>query len=223
MMFKKILIAEDHQSANISVRKMLEEVGVMDPDYVYYCDDALQKVQLAIGKGEPYDLLITDLYFAPEDHRQEKIAGGAALIDAVRAVQPEICVLVFSLEGKIAVIEPLYTAGNIDGYVQKGRGDARELTEAINRIFGNERYYPRFYLGATRKENVHDFSAYDLKVISLMVGGMRQKDIPDYLREHGIKPAGLSSLEKRLNEIRAALKFTNNEQLVAYCKGMGIV
>jgi two-component system capsular synthesis response regulator RcsB len=222
-MIKKVLIAEDHESANISVRKMLEEVEIRDPDYVYYCDDALVRVQKSKERGEPYDLLITDLYFDQEDHRQEKIANGAALIDAVREVQPDLRVLVFSAEGKVAVIDALYTRSNIDGYVRKGRGDARELQVAINQIFGNERYFPRFYIDATRKENVHDFTPYDIKLISLMAGGMRQKDIPDYLKKHGIKPSGLSSLEKRLNEIRAALNFTNNEQLVAYCRGMGIV
>jgi len=222
-MIKKVLIAEDHESANISVQKTLEEVGVAYPDYVYYCDDALIRVQKAVEKGEPYDLLITDLYFDQEAHRQEKISGGAALIDSVRKVQPELRILVFSAEGKIPVIETLYTQGNIDGYVRKGRGDARELQAAIIMISGNERYFPRFYVDATRKENVHDFTPYDIQIISLMAAGMRQKDIPDYLRQHGIKPAGLSSLEKRLNEIRAALNFTNNEQLVAYCRGMGIV
>lgn len=221
-MVKKILIAEDHESANISVRKTLEEAGIADPDYVYYCDDALVRVQKAKERGEPYDLLITDLYF-DQDHRQEKITDGAALIDAVRAVQPDLRVLVFSAEGRIALIEALYKRGNIDGYVRKGRGDARELQIAINRIFGNEQYFPRFYIDATRQENVHDFTSYDIQVISLMAGGMRQKDIPYYLEEHDIKPWGLSSLEKRLYEIKTALNFTNNEQLVAYCKEMGIV
>jgi two-component system capsular synthesis response regulator RcsB len=43
------------------------------------------------------------------------------------------------------------------------------------------------------------------------------------LQENQIKPSGLSSLEKRLNHIREVLNFSNNEQLIAYCKDMGIV
>ena len=65
-MIKKVLIAEDHESANISVQKTLDEMGILDPDYVYYCDDALVRVQKAMEAGEPYDLLITDLYFDTE-------------------------------------------------------------------------------------------------------------------------------------------------------------
>jgi len=221
-MIKKVLIAEDHESSNISVRKTLEELGIGDPNYVYYCDDALVRIQKAIEAGEPYDLLITDLSF-DADHRSQIIATGAALIAAVRVAQPELRVLVFSVEGKVATIDALYTAANIDGYVRKGRHDAKELKAAIARINENERYFPQWYVQATRQENVHDFTSYDITIISLMAQGMKQKNIPDYLERNKIKPAKLSSIEKRLNEIRQALKFTNNQQLVAYCKDMGIV
>jgi two-component system, NarL family, captular synthesis response regulator RcsB len=221
-MIKKVLIVEDHESASISVQKTLEEMKVVDPDYVYYCDDAFLKIRKAREGGEPYDLLITDLYF-DADHHTQKIEGGAALIHAARAVQPELRVLVFSAEGKIGVIQKLYSTENIDGYVRKGRNDAKELKLAIGQIAANERYYPRFFILATRQENVHEFTGYDITIISLMAAGMRQKDIPEYLEKNQIKPAGLSSVEKRLNHIREALSFTNNEQLVAYCKQMGIV
>jgi two-component system, NarL family, captular synthesis response regulator RcsB len=221
-MIQKVLIVEDHESANISVQKTLQETGIGDPDYVHYCDDALIRIQKAKEVGERYDLLITDLYF-DADHRTQQIEGGAALIHAARAVQPELRVLVFSAEGKIGAIQQLYATGNIDGYVRKGRNDAKELKLAIGRIAGNERYYPRFYILATRQENVHEFTRYDITIISLMAGGMRQKNIPAYLAQNHIKPVKLSSVEKRLKFIREALSFTNNEQLVAYCKQMGIV
>jgi len=221
-MFNKVLIAEDHESANISVQKTLEEMGIVDMEYVYYCDDALVRIQKAVDAGDPYDLLITDLYF-DADHREMKIDGGTALIPAARAVQPALRILVFSAEGRISVIETLYTEGNIDGYVRKGRSDAKELKTAITQVTGNERYFPRFYLEALRRDNGHDFTTYDITVVTLLAEGLKQKAIADYLLEHGIKPARLSSLEKRLKEIRTALKFTSNMQLVAYCKEMGIV
>jgi two-component system capsular synthesis response regulator RcsB len=221
-MIKKVLIAEDHESANISVQKTLEDIGIASPDYVYYCDDALQRIQNAMGKGESYDLLITDLYFEA-DHRQQKITDGTALIHAIRERFPELRILVFSAEGDPGVIEPLYSTENIDGYVRKGRGDAGELKVAIARIAAGNQYFPRFYLSAIRQQNVHDFSAYDITIISLMARGMRQKDLPAYLEKHKIKPAGLSSVEKRLKHMREGLNFSNNEQLVAYCKDMGIV
>src|SRR5579872_1410470 len=142
MMIKKVLIAEDHESSNISVQRTLEELGIRDPDYVYYCDDALVRVQKGLEVGDPYDLLITDLYF-DADHRSQTLGDGAALIDAVQVFQPELRILVFSAESKVGVIEALYSLGNVDGYVRKGRNDAKELKAAIAKIGGNERYFPQ--------------------------------------------------------------------------------
>jgi two-component system capsular synthesis response regulator RcsB len=221
-MIKKVLIAEDHESANLSVQKTLEELGIERPDYVYYCDDALLKIQKGIQDGRPYDLLITDLYFE-DDHTRQKLLDGAALIEAARKVQPDIKVLVFSAEGKPTVIETLFEKLAVDGYVRKARNDGRELKTAIEIMDTDQRYFPRHLGQLIGRKNAHEFTEFDVTILTLMAEGMRQKDIPAYLREHKIEPSGLSSVEKRLNHIRDVLQFTSNEQLIAYCKDMGIV
>ena len=221
-MIKKVLIAEDHESASISVQKTLEEMGLAEADYVYYCDDALIRIRKAKEGGDGYDLLITDLYFDP-DHLKQKISGGAELIVEARKDQPDLRVLVFSAEGRNDIIDALYRVQGIDGYVRKGRNDSKELRVAIKQIARGERYFSRQWVMAARQHNGHDFTAYDITIISLMAMGVRQKDIPAHLEQKQIRPAGLSSVEKRLNLIREMLNFSNNEQLVAYCKDMGIV
>jgi DNA-binding NarL/FixJ family response regulator len=221
-MIKKVLIAEDHESANISIRKTLEEMGITDTDYVYYCDDALQRIQKSQQDNESYDLLITDLYFE-EDHRVQKISGGAALIQASREVQPELKVLVFSATSEAATIEMLFNKLDIDGFVRKARNDAKELKLAIDHIDRNQRYFPRHLVQLIKKKNTHDFTDFDVAIITLLSQGVRQKDIPVYLQQKQIRPTGLSSIEKRLNRMKEELNFSNNEQLVAYCKDMGII
>jgi len=221
-MIKKVLIAEDHESANISVQKTLEELDIVQTDYVFYCDDALARIQKAKQDDQSYDLLITDLYFE-DDNRAQKISEGAALITAARQVQPDLKVLVFSAESKAAVIEMLFSKQEIDGYVRKARNDAKELKSAIDCIVKNQRYFPRRLAEMVKQKNAHEFTEFDITIISLLAQGMRQKDIPSYLQEKRIRPSGLSSIEKRLNHIREVLSFSNNEQLVAYCKDMGIV
>lgn len=221
-MIRKVLIAEDHESANISLQKTLEELGIADPDYVYYCDDALHRIEKSKRDHLSYDLLITDLYFE-EDYRVQKLAGGTELIEAARAVQPDLKILVFSAESKAAIIEALFNKHEIDGYVRKARNDAKELKQAIISIAQNQRYFPRYLTQLVRQKNAYAFTEYDITIISLLAEGMRQKDIPRYLQDHHIRPAGLSSLEKRLNHIKEVLEFSKNEQLVAYCKDMGII
>lgn len=221
-MIQKILIAEDHETANISVQKTLEELGIASPDYVYYCDDALLKIKKALEAGSSYDLLITDLYFE-KDHREQQLNGGEALIEAVRKLQPEIKILVFSAESKPLLIERLFGQLQIDGYVRKARGDARELMKAINTIKEHQRYIPALVAEQSRHKKAHDFTPYDVTILSLMVAGKKQQEVSDYLKENNISPAGLSSIEKRLKYIKEALDFTTNEQLIAHCIKIGIL
>jgi two-component system capsular synthesis response regulator RcsB len=221
-MMYKVLIAEDHESTNISLQRTLEELNILDADYTYYCDDALQKTQLAVEKNAPYDLLITDLYFE-DDGRPQKISGGEALITELKRFQPALHILVFSAESRASIIDNLFTNLDIDGFVRKARNDAKELKLAIESLFNNQRYLPRQIAQHIKQNNTHDFTVFDITIISLMAKGMRQKDIPGYLKKQQIRPSGLSSIEKRLNQIKEALNFSNNEQLVAYCKDMGIV
>ena len=105
-MIDKIIIAEDQEIANLSVQRTMEELRIPQVDHAFYCDDALQKITVARQKGEPYDLLITDLYFE-SDGIAQKIAGGFDLVREVRAIQPKIRILVFSAENRPASPAPL--------------------------------------------------------------------------------------------------------------------
>ena len=221
-MITRVLIAEDHQIVNRSIQAATEEFGIKEVDHAFYCDEALQKVVLKIDKGRPYDLLITDLYFE-SDNQVQQINDGAQLIVAVRKKQPDIRVLVFSAEGRPQVIEDLFKDLKIDGFVRKARNDSKELELALQAISENKIYYPRQLLLSKQSRNSFNFTDYDITIISLLADGLRQKDIPAYLTENNIKPSSMSSLEKRLNHIRESLEFTKNEQLVAYCKDMGII
>lgn len=221
-MINKVLIAEDHESTNISLQKTLEELEIKNVDYVYYCDDALFRVQKCKQDDQPYDLLITDLYFE-EDYREQKIIGGIALIEACRQIQPDLKVLVFSAETKPAIIEDLFQHQEIDGYVRKARNDSKDLKLAIAKIDSNQRHFPDSFKQLIKQKNAHNFTEFDIAVISMLASGIRQKEIPASLQQKHIKPSGLSSVEKRLNLMKEEFGFSNNEQLVAYCKDMGII
>lgn len=221
-MIKKVIIAEDYESYNISVQKTLEEIGVENPDYVYYCDDAIQRIKKAIQLNQSYDLLITDLHF-DADHREQSITTGEALIKEARKLQPDLKILVFSATGRPAVIETLYHQYDIDGYVSKGRHDARELAAAFQQIGQHQKYYSKQQQQQIKQKNTHNFTSFDIAIITQLAKGTRQKDIPAYLQQNNIQPSGLSSIEKRLNLIKEAYEFSTNEQLIAFCKDKGII
>lgn len=222
-MIKKVLIAEDHESANISVQKTLEELRISQPDHVYYCDEALDKIVKAKQHDQSYDLLITDLYFEEEEGRPQKIIGGAALIEAARQIQPDLKILVFSATSHATTIGTLYNDLYIDGYVRKARNDAKELKQAIEQISRHQQYFPRKLVELINQKNDHNFSDFDIAIITLLVQGFQIKEIPFHLKEKQIQPSSLSSIEKRLKLIKESYSFSTNEQLVAYCQKKGII
>ncbi|MDR2237435.1 MAG: response regulator [Chryseobacterium sp.] len=221
-MFKKVLIAEDHESSSISVQKTLEDLNITNADYVDYCDDAFAKIQKSIRENNLYDLLITDLYFE-EDHHHQRIKNGIDLIQKIRELQPFLKVIVFSAEHKSGIIESLFTQYEINGYVRKARHDSKELKKSIASVFINENYLSFDLKQEVKKLNSYEFSAYDITLVSLLAKGVLQKNIPEHLKSKGITPSGLSSVEKRLNGLKEALRVNSNEQLIAFCKDLGII
>jgi len=221
-MFKRVLIAEDHESTSISVRKTLEELNITQTEYSYYCDDALMHIKKNVNSEITFDLLITDLSFE-EDHRKQELAGGVELINAIKQIQPNIKVLVFSAENKPALIDELFKKHGINGYVRKARHDAKDLKLAIDALSKGKTYISPDLKQSVKEKNTFEFTPYDIAIITQLSQGTLQKNIPVYLQENNLKPFGLSSVEKRLNMMKELLEFTKNEQLVAYCKDFGII
>lgn len=221
-MFKKVLIAEDHEIANISVQKTLQELGIQTAKYVYYCDDAFTWVKNAQRDGEPYDLLITDLTFE-EDHNPQRLSGGLALIQAVKEIQSQLKIIVLSAESRTAVIDELFKSRAIDGYVRKARRDAQYLKEALQAAHQDKLYQSPEIKQSIWEKNSHEFTTLDIHIIALLAKGILQKDIPHHLQQQQIKPSGLSSVEKRLNLMKEVLEFSKNEQLIAYSKDIGLI
>lgn len=221
-MFKKVLIAEDHEVANLSVHKTVQELGVEQVNYVYYCDDALTWIKNAIREGEPYDLLVTDLVFE-DDIVPQKISHGKDLIKAAKEIQPELKVIVFSSIDRITLIEDLFRNYQIDGYVRKARHDGQHFKDAMRAVSTNKIYQSPDIRLALRSRNSHEFTNMDIQIISSLSKGILQKNIPQILQDLNIRPSGLSSIEKRLNLMKEVLGFTKNEQLVLYCKDKGLI
>jgi two-component system capsular synthesis response regulator RcsB len=95
-MFTRVLIAEDFESSNLSVQRALEDLKIPNPKYVSYCDDAISRIKMGIQENNPFELLITDLSFE-EDHREQIVKNGQQLISAARTLQPDLKIIVFSV------------------------------------------------------------------------------------------------------------------------------
>ena len=132
-MFQKVLVAEDYESASISVQKSLTDLNIADAGFVYYCDEALALLRKSLDQNKPFDLLITDLSFE-EDFAKQDVKSGNELIIAARKLLPTLRVLVFSGEKRPLVLKELFEDLEIDGFVSKGRMDVKNLKTAITTI-----------------------------------------------------------------------------------------
>lgn len=221
-MFKKVLIAEDHEMINISVQRMAEELKIPVIDHVHYCDDAVEKVKKSFRENNPYDLLITDLYY-DTDHREQQLKDGREMVKQIRSIHPSIKIIFFSAEIKSSIIDSLFKEYQINGYVRKGRNDGREMKKAITTVFNSNNFLSLETQHDIKKLNSYEFSTFDVTIISLLAQGILQKNIPTYLINNNISPNSISTIEKKLNIIKEELGITNNEQLIAFCKDLGII
>lgn len=221
-MIDKVIIAEDQEFANLSVQKTMDDLKVKQYDYAFYCDEAFSKIKLAQQKGEPYDLLITDISFE-EDGTPQNIKDGIELIRAVRSVQPGILILILSGQHRPADIKNLFDNKEVDAYVRKARHDVKELKAAMQALAKGQPYYPRSLAQQVKQSNTYEFTDFDITIIRLLNEGYQQNEIPAYLKQQNIKPSSLSSIEKRLNQIRDELGFLNNQQLMVFCSNAGLL
>ncbi|MCY1522903.1 hypothetical protein D9M68_577820 [compost metagenome] len=182
----------------------------------------MNRIQKALKENSPYELLISDLSF-DDDHTPQKIVRGTELIKAVRAIQPDLKVLIFSIENRAKVVHSLFKNLDIHAYVPKARQDAKDLKIAIETLSKGKKYVSPNLKRTSGDQSYHDFSTLDKSIIAALISGKLQKEIPKYLEQLNIRPSGLSSVEKRLKLMRENLDFSTNEQLIAYCIETGIV
>lgn len=222
-MFKKILVAEDLDSISIAVGQALEELSVSEIQHVKYCDDAFLKIKRALHDNAPYDLLISDLSFKT-DHREKILNSGDELIAAVKKVQPDIKIIVFSIEDKSFRIKSLFNTLGINAFVSKGRNSIPKLKKTITEIFNGQKQTPSTELTqALRDKSLIEIETYDIEILKLLSKGHILEQISTEFKILGIIPNGNSSIEKRINRLRTFFKANNNVHLIAIAKDLGLV
>lgn len=222
-MFKKVLVAEDLDSISIAVVQTLEELSILEIHHAKYCDDAILKIKKALQDEVPYDLLISDLSFKA-DHRENKLSTGDDLIAAVKKMQPNIKIIVFSIEDKSFRIKSLFNKSGINAFVSKGRNSIPELQKTVQNVFKEDKKVLSQELEyALREHSLLEIETYDISLLKLLSNGLILDDISSEFKKSGIVPNGSSSLEKRINRLKIYFKANNNVHLIAIAKDLGLV
>ncbi|MCA0931722.1 response regulator [Lutimonas saemankumensis] len=221
-MFRKVLVAEDMDDINKGVVAFLAELGIEEIQQVQYCDDALLKLKRAALDNEPYDLLISDLSF-DNDYRNQKLKSGEDLARAAKSNFPDLKVIIYSVEDRIQVVRRLFKNKLVQAYVCKGRNGLKDLSKALSRVFTGDVFLSDQVRHALKSNHHFEIDDFDIILLDQLSKGLSQDQISDYLKKNKIKPASLSSIEKRLNKLKVEFKANNAIHLIAKTKDMGLI
>ncbi len=222
-MFKKVLIAEDLGSINHGISHILQDrMGIEKIQQAQYCDEAYLRFRKANNEKEPFDLLITDLSFK-ENHRERTFVDGVQLIEGIRSIQPEIKVIIYSMEDRPNKIKSFFSDQYINGYVCKGRYGLSELVQSVTEIYEDKTFISPRIVNMMNKNNVFELKDYDLLLLKHLSNGLTQEQIRDVFRKSHVSPNSASSIEKRLNKLKYNFKAKNAIHLVAMTKDLGLL
>lgn len=213
-MFKRILIAEDFQDTNKGIVDALEsrlQIEFLQEEL--YCDKAYNRFKVAYEKGEPYELLITDLTFK-ESHVYRRLKSGQELIDAIRSIDENVKVIVNSMIDNSAEINPLFTEKKINGYVCKGRNSLNELINAIQETYHNRTFVsPQLNLNSSN--SVFEMDKYDIMILKDLAEGFTKKEISEKLKKLNISPNSESTIDKKVSKLFDEFGAKNTHHLIA--------
>lgn len=212
-MFKKVVLVEDFQGENQGIAETLtEKLAIEELQTEFYCDKAFNRLKVALKKNEPYELMVTDLFFE-KDHVDRKLTSGQELIKVARAQQPELKIIVHSMENNPIHINALFKEHKINGYVCKGRRGMIELVNAINEVFHN-RTFVSPQLNLTAANNTVELDAFDRAILKELANGLTKKEVSAKFKKENRTPNSESTIDKRISKLYDEYKAKNTTSLL---------
>jgi DNA-binding NarL/FixJ family response regulator len=221
-MFQRVLVAEDIDSINLAVSGLLKDLGISSVEHAQYCEEAWLLFKKAQRDGNPFELLICDLSFRL-DHRPEKFKSGRELISALKEEDPDLKVLVNTIEDNPQTVRGLWESGDIDGYVSKDRHGMRDLREAIHAVNKGNKYNSVRIERLLKDDNMLILGDWEMELLSAIATGYTQDEIEGDFKKRGITPNSRSSIEKRLKELREDFGANTTPHLVGILKDLKLI
>lgn len=221
-MFKRVLVAEDIDSINVAVAAVLQNLDIDQVEHAEYCDKAWLLAKKAIQEKNPFQLLICDLSFKKDFHT-EKIGSGKELIHLLKQEDPNLKVLVNTIEDHPHTIRSLWDSGKIDGYVCKDRQGMRDLEEAILALGNGQQYNSNSIDAILKKDNVISLGNWEMELLHAIANGLTQDEIQEDFKNRNISPSSKSSIEKRLKELRDEFGANTTPHLIGILKDLKLI
>lgn len=213
MMFPyRIVLADDHVLVRQGIRKLIEENA--DLQVVGEASDGSELFELL--RSVKADLAILDITMP--------IVSGIEATQRVKAVHPELKVLILTMHKGKELLEHAFTVG-ANGYLLK-EDAPRELLNAIRTIQQGEVYMSplmvphlkEFYVQRHRKaDHPPVLTARETEVLKLVAEGKSSKEIAAILH------LSIRTIDNHRSNIMRKLNITKNTDLVRYALSMGYI
>jgi DNA-binding NarL/FixJ family response regulator len=171
----RVILADRHGLMISGIRAALEPA----PDIEIVGEAVDEEELLALTEGGEADVVVIDPLVSP--------GSGMAFLSALRAVHPDLAIIVFSdAEGPAHVDSAL--AYGASGYVVKSI-DPRDLPSAIRQVAHGTVHHPRPRNGDRHEVPSWSLSERERAIVSLLVEGLSNVEIGRclYISDHTVK------------------------------------
>jgi two-component system, NarL family, invasion response regulator UvrY len=190
-----VLVIDDHPIVRQGCRRMLEDAGV---ERILEASDAASGYKLC-RRHRP-DVVIVDLAM------QDSGLGGLPLIKRMRANDPHLRIIVFSMHGDPIIVRRALEAG-ASGYVLKDTS-SEDFLKAFQTVLAGSPYLSHdlamrvALIHTTRKNPLSDLTPRELQTLSLLAKGKPYGDIANELNVSYKTVVNVSSQLKHKLEVR---------------------
>lgn len=206
---------EPNDCAFLGISHVLREALDIIPEHVPDCNTAINQIRQSIKNSTPYDILITE-YSGDKQGTSTK-----ALLKEANGIHPKLRTILYTGELRPLAIKTLLHEPGINGCVIKSVNGSSQLVKAIRNV-GKSGFYLSPNVDELLNQVIHiSLDAYDLGVLSALSEGLSQREIANLFNRKKIHPSSLSSIEKKINQLKDRFQAKNNVHLIARATLLG--
>lgn len=203
------MVVDDHPV----VRSGISAILALDPNLAVCCEAGSSEEALAhiTRASAPIDLAIIDLSLSKE--------SGFPLFRKLKNIQPDLRILVFSLQDEMVYAEKVIKAG-ANGYIMKGES-VQTLLVAVDTVLKGDIYVSEHIhdlllqnLISKQKPHLQDdianFTQAELIILELLAAGKTRSEIAAELNR------SVKTVDAHCTNIKHKMNFPNNRVLIQF-------
>ena len=212
---KKVLIMEPNDCAFLGVSHVLREALNVVPEHVPNCDTAIHEIRQSLKKSTPYDFLITEYAGARQGNYTR------ALLKEANGIQPKLRTILYTGVARPLALKSILHEPGVNGCVLKSGNGSSQLVKAIRSV-DNSGFYLSPNVDDLLSQVQHiSLDEYDFNVLNALSEGLSQREIANLFVRKKVHPSSLSSIEKKINQLKDRFHAKNNVHLIARASLLG--